>query len=800
MKMNHLNHRTASAITAIAAILLITSICPAVNSKTTTHSTASAFLKGETENTVIGSRGTISLAAEAADIDLADLLKDAWIVNAITKDSKGNIYIATSPNGVIIKYADGKAEKIYPIDTDQDNDKNAGENHNQDTDEHADENTDEHSEKNTDEDIDEHGDEADNETDNSDGEQNADPNEAKTNAKSKDEDVEPFLNLHVFAMAIDSKGRLIAGVSGDKCELIRFEDGKVETIFTSEEVSYILEITVDKAGNIFLGTGPNGQIYRLAPDGNFPKLVYDSTDNNILALAIDSNNFIYAGADKRGVVYKIHPFDQSATVLYDSSQDEITDLIIDDKGNIYATATSAKSVGSQTRSAGISTGDKPGRPDTKNGSKSKKSSATKLKVANTEKTQSRSPSQPPQQSARGNMPKSASHIYKIDPRGFVTNVFNDNAVFFNMLMKDGQIVLGTGNKAELLTINLETEQKTIAYEDKTAAQITALAFDDGDILIGTSNPAKLVKLSDKFQTEGTYASDLVDAGQPARWGKLQIDAELPEGCEILLAARSGNVKEPNDPTFSDWTEDTPVTDATQLECPIGRYCQYRLTLSTDDTKNTPLVSRVAVPHVVDNLAPKVTSVRAARSKDPKQPATIQINFIAIDANKDNLTYEIEFRKMGNTRWILLKDKLTKPKFDWKSNTVEDGRYEVRVTADDARSNTTATALTGSRISETIIVDNTPPAVESYNVEVKGTTATLKLKLKDELSVIGNLSYTVNSNEDWVSTIPDDLIYDTTEEEFTITIENLEPGENVIAVRFSDDLKNTKYKSYEAKVE
>jgi hypothetical protein len=84
--------------------------------------------------------------------------------------------------------------------------------------------------------------------------------------------------------------------------------------------------------------------------------------------------------------------------------------------------------------------------------------------------------------------------------------------------------------------------------------------------------------------------------------------------------------------------------------------------------------------------------------------------------------------------------------------------------------------------------------------VKATTATLKINLKDELSVIGNLSYTVNSNEDWVSTIPDDLIYDTTREEFTITIEDLEPGENVIAIRFNDDLKNTKYKSYEAKVE
>ena len=790
MKIRRFNQRITAAAAAITAILMITAICIGVNSNTTIHSSASSFLKGETENTVIGSRGTISLAAEATDIDTGGLLKDSWIINTIVMDAEGNIYAGTSPNGDIIKYSDGGAVKIYPVNDEPE--KTGEKEDGEESEEKSADETDGTDAKETDSDNADAGAEDSDKT-----EKSGEPNEP--DAKSTDEEVEPFLNLHVFAMAIDSEGRLIAGISGDKCELIRFDGDKVETLFTSEEVDYILEIVVDKTGNIFLGTGPNGQVYRLSPEGKHPQLVYDSTDNNILALAIDENNFVYAGSDKRGVVYKIHPFDQSAAVLYDSSQNEITDLIIDEEGNIYATATSAKSVGSQTRAAGISTGDMPGRPETKNGSKSRKSS-TKLEVANAEKSQSGSSVQRPQQLERGDMPKSASHIYRIDPRGFVTSVFNDNAVFFSMLMKDGKIILGTGNKAELVTINTETEQKTIAYAHETASQITALAFDGGDILIGTSNPAKLVRLHDKYRLEGTYTCDLVDAGQPARWGKLQVDAELPEGCGILLSARSGNVKEPNDPTFSDWTEDTPVTEATQLECPIGRYCQYRLTLTTENGKETPVVSRVAVPYVVDNLAPKVTSVRTARSKDPKKPGTVVVSFSAVDANTDMLTYKIEFRKIGNTRWILLNDKLSTPKFEWQSNTVEDGKYEVKVTADDAKSNTTATTLTGSRISDQIIVDNTPPAVESYSINVDGTTATLKLVLKDELSVIGNVSYTVNSNEDWVSTIPDDLIYDTTREEFTITIKDLEDGENVIAVRFSDDVKNTKYKSYEAKVE
>jgi hypothetical protein len=80
--------------------------------------------------------------------------------------------------------------------------------------------------------------------------------------------------------------------------------------------------------------------------------------------------------------------------------------------------------------------------------------------------------------------------------------------------------------------------------------------------------------------------------------------------------------------------------------------------------------------------------------------------------------------------------------------------------------------------------------------VDGDTAVIKLSVRDEFTVIGKLSYTVDSNEDFVSTLPDDSIYDTTYEEFTITIEDLEPGEHVVALRISDDIDNTVYKTFD----
>ena len=138
-------------------------------------------------------------------------------------------------------------------------------------------------------------------------------------------------------------------------------------------------------------------------------------------------------------------------------------------------------------------------------------------------------------------------------------------------------------------------------------------------------------------------------------------------------------------------------------------------------------------------------------------------------------------------------------YEWDSKTVEDGRYEIRIIASDERSNSPATKLTGSRISDPIVVDNTGPVIRKYAVEKSGKAATLKLQITDELTVIGKLEYTVNSNSKWKSALPDDLVFDTTEESFTILTEELEPGEHILAVKISDDVGNTTYKTFELSV-
>jgi hypothetical protein len=724
------------------------------------------LLKGKTEKVVIGSRGTIQLGRAAEELirEFKDFA-DVWSINSIVV-SGGTVYFGTSPNGGIYKYSLNKLTKIYPLEA----------------------------------------------------------NQVQSEKKASDEkepdgrvvETEEYLsNEHIFAMATDVAGRLLAGISGKECRLCRFESDKMETVFEPNDAKYIFAIAIDDGGNIYLGTGPEGKIYRLNSLGKKPRLFYDSRDKNILSLAIGEEGSIHAGSDGRGLVYKIDPRTQEAAVLYDSDQPEITALLSaeDSKSNagLYAAATSAKIVQTQTQFAastfGGSSAGRPESPAEKDESSGENNGSRKLEIANTEKPIGSKPAQVPPPVAKGTKPDKASHIYSLTEDGFVTDVFGQAAVFFCLAQQDGKLLVGTGNDAELFGVDPGLEQQAVIYKDEQASQITAIAAAGDEVYLGTANPAKLLKLGSGFASQGTYTSDLVDAGQPAKWGKLQIEADIPQGCKVRVASRSGNVKDVNDPTFSQWSDLVEVTEPVQLRCPLGRFCQYKLVLQSRDGSESPLIREIAVASTVPNLAPKVRSVTVARITAAGKKGFFKISYVTKDDNGDKLIYKIDFRKLGRSNWIELKDKLEAGNFEWNGRTVEDGRYEIRITASDERSNTTSTKLTGSRVSEPVVVDNTGPVVE----DIKMTSAlnnnvpykVLQVEVMDELSAIGKLQYTIDSNAGWIGAVPDDLVYDTTNEDFTVEIDadkELPKGDHVLTIRVSDAVGNTTYKTFEINVD
>lgn len=762
---------------SIIICLAFGQVCWAVTSDITRHNTGTDLLKGEVDGVVVSSEGTIGLGRAAQtlaekfgaplDESCEKDTEEVWSINSIVV-SGGNIFVGTSPNGGVYKYSLGGLTRIYPVESEQ------------------------QSQDEQEESI----------------EIESEPNDVNSSDDANTVDIEQYLsNEHIFAMATDVAGRLLVGVSGESCKLYRFEAGQMEVVFEPNEkdVKYIFAIAVDDGGDIYLGTGPEGRVYRLNPFGKESQLIYDSIDKNILSLEVGEDGFIYAGSDDRGLVYKINSTTKTATVLYDSQEEEITALLMENKSKqkdgeskaaLYAAATSAKVVSAETK---FSARSQAGRPEVKlkKGKSSKQTdSSVKLKVANTRKRAVGKEAGRPRPAAKPRKPGRASYIYKITGAGFVTEEFSRDVVLFCLAQQGGELLVGSGNKAQLFAINPAAEREKEIYADQQASQITALAVDGDQVYVGTANPAKLIKLDKNFAAKGTYTSQLIDAGQPARWGKLQIEAEIPLGCKVLVSSRTGNVEDVNDPTFSEWAEAVEVTGPVQLQSPIGRFCQYKLILLSEDGIQSPLIREAAVAHTIPNLAPQVESVEVSRIGAPGKEGIFKIAYKAKDDNKDQLIYKIDFRKTGRSVWIELEDDVEADNFEWDGKTVEDGRYEIRVIASDERSNTEAAKLTGSRISEIVVVDNTGPVIKRSDLAVVNTAVVLKLEVEDQLSVIGAVYYTVDSNAKWTAVVPDDMVYDTTNEEFTIVTEELKNGEHIVSVKVTDDVGNTTYKTFD----
>ena len=654
---------------------------------------------------------------------------------------------------------------------------------------------------------------------------------------------------HIFSLAIDSDGRLLAAVSGHACELLRFDqDGTFETILTDDRIDYIWSILTAPDGRIYLGTGPNGLVFELdSSGGGDSRVIYDAKEKNILSLAIDSSGFVYAGGDEYGLVYRIDPAEGRARIVYDTERSEISALLFDDLGNLYISTAEAgaarpgadlifsngdngRSEPSSEKAGQNDNGEdvvppqaEPAADSPAEGSAEESSSVTeskKLRPAQTDPMADEStpvgtdsePKRPivPDLSARGKSPRSparTNEVFRVSPGGYVRRLFSQSVMILDMSLRpDGELLLATGNEGHLLLLDTDTAEALVLHTADPSAQISSLVCGlDGTIYAGCANPGSVISI-EPFRTDsGEYISSVIDAGQVSRWGNLQIDSDIPAGASLSISTRSGNTADPDKGGWDDWTA---PTEATLGELPIGssasRFLRYRLLFGIADGDLSPIVRAVKLAHQSPNLPPEISSLKLDRSKPSSSSLPVQqggkvsktwdINWQADDANGDRLSYDIFIRPLANTGWIRLKEDLTDTSWQWDSRTVADGRYELKLSACDRLDNPEGTELTDTRLSRPVVVDNTAPQVDLLNYEQSaGGPVRVIVELSDLDSVIGSVLYCIDSAEDWRSALPTDGIFDSRSErvEFEFSAAS---GEHLLSVRIADALGNELYRN------
>ena len=106
---------------------------------------------------------------------------------------------------------------------------------------------------------------------------------------------------------------------------------KLNEVFNTQQ-TYIWSSAVDSQGNVFLGTGHDGKIFKVPSTGT-GSLLYDAAELDVTALAIGRDGAVFAGTSPDGKVYRITA-DGKADVYFDPGDKYIWSLAVMTDGSL----------------------------------------------------------------------------------------------------------------------------------------------------------------------------------------------------------------------------------------------------------------------------------------------------------------------------------------------------------------------------------------------------------------------------------------------------------------------------------
>lgn len=720
---------------AVSLLVLscLASAALAVKTQYFTQTTREDFAKGTAEGVVVSNHGQIKLARKHDSLLPADQQFDAIPAIAQTKD--GAVIFGTFPEGSVQKLKDGKLQTLAKFD-----------------------------------------------------------------------------ERTITAIAIDSKGQILVALAGEQAEVVAIGEGKEKpkTIFKEEGVDYVWSI-IPIGDRLLLGTGPDARVFAIA-EGKAAE-VAKLSGHNVLSLLAAADGTIYAGTDDTGLVYRIDPKTNKPFVLFDAAESEISALAFDAQGNLLAATSETRerpeapaapekpAAGKPEKEANPATiesnppaepkppQEAPGQPIPKETPVEPTDTDVEPAAENAKANTSAGPNPPsgnpnaPDTSAGGNA------VYRIEKNGFVTELFRGTTIIYSMAVAGPSIVIGTGDNGEIFEVKPDTEEAMLLSRSD-AEQVTAiLPSADGSLLCATSNSGGVLKLSSGFASEGTYTSEVLDATVPSTFGTLQVRGTLPEKTSLTVQTRSGNINDPEKGGWSEWSAAVPAKEFLSIKTPVARYAQYKVTLATTDPTKTPTVDEVMTAYQKPNIAPRIASITVAPANDPQNPGNMVVTWDASDPNEDDLRYTLYARQAGRG-WVALAEDIELNAYTWAGRHTTDGQYELKVVATDARSNPKGEGKEVARVSDGVLIDNTPPAIG----DVKIDATAVSLRVVDRAGTVASVEYAVDSAKVWQKALPDDTMADSPEERYTLALGGLAKGQHTLTVRATDNQGNAGYET------
>src|SRR2546423_5642771 len=141
---------------------------------------------------------------------------------------------------------------------------------------------------------------------------------------------------YVWSSTADAAGNVYLGTGHDGKIFRVGADGKGSLLYDAAELD-VTALVVGRDGALYAGTSPDGKVYRITQDGK-AELYFDPPDKYIWSLAVMSDGSLAVGTGDTGKLYRVHaagakPAD---SLLIDTKETHIISLAVDQKGNLIA--------------------------------------------------------------------------------------------------------------------------------------------------------------------------------------------------------------------------------------------------------------------------------------------------------------------------------------------------------------------------------------------------------------------------------------------------------------------------------
>ncbi|MFP4176714.1 MAG: hypothetical protein ACOCQ9_02145 [Candidatus Brocadiia bacterium] len=584
---------------------------------------------------------------------------------------------------------------------------------------------------------------------------------------------------HVQSVLPLTDGRVLAGTAPRGVIYEIDPEGEV-TVFRDLNDQYIWDmVSGDDEESIYCATGPAGRLLHIEGDQE-AREIYRLDRGNLMCLEFDSErNRIYGGSEPSGTVFEFTPEGEVA-VIFEADESEVHSLMLGDEGVVYAVTAQADGEGMRPARA-------PARGEEGNGGNGEGKRQEK--------------SQAPAGGRNGGE-FSENTLYAITPgQGGNRLAGLGRAIGLSMSLRDdGEVFVGTGGEGRVVGVSPDGVTRLVT--GFRAAHVSAMSrAPNGTVLIGTSDGGGLWVMSPGFTPEATYTSKVFDAGFISNWHRVETEMHLPDDADVRTEIRTGNRKKP-DRTWSDWV---PAGDS--LDVRSGRFAQLRAVLRTEEETATPEVRRIVAYYREVNRRPEIDRLSLGErgnggdrqqgngrgqenpSRSPRE-ARKQITWDAVDPNNDELSFDLFYRATDEKDWKPLDERMRgRTEYEWDTERVPDGRYMLRLVADDGPDRPPEDRLRAEKVAGPFLIDNGRPSVQELAIETNDDgERILTGEAVDEVSRIAQVQFSHNAG-DWQPAFPGDGAFDSTQEDFEADVGELDEGEQVFVVIAIDTAGN-----------